>query len=150
MTTQAAIHDFLEQKVLAVAGVSRDPKKFGSAIYRELKTKGYTVYPINPNAQTIEGDPCYPNLAALPAQVGGVVIVTPPAQSEQLVREAARLGIRRVWLQQGSDSPAALQFCQQNGINVVAGECIFMFSEPAAWFHRAHRWVNTLIGKKPV
>lgn len=150
MTTQAAITDFYAQKALAVAGVSRDPKKFGNAIYRELKTKGYTVYPINPNTQTVEGDPCYPNLTALPVQVGGVVIVTPPAQTEQLVREAARLGICRLWLQQGSESPAALKFCQENGINVVSGECIFMYSEPAAWFHRAHRWVNAVVGKKPV
>ncbi len=149
MTTKAAIEDFYAQKVLAVAGVSRDPKKFGNAIYRDLKAKGYTVYPINPNAQTIEGDPCYPNLSALPAQVAGLVIATPPAQTEQIVREAAGLGIRRIWLQQGSESPAALKICQENKIDTISGECIFMYSEPTNWMHKAHRWVNTMIGKKP-
>ncbi len=149
MTTKAAIEQFLGLKVLAVAGASRDAKKFGYAVYRELKEKGHTVYPVNPNAQTIDGDPCYASLAALPGVPDGLVIVTPPAQTEQLLREAVQAGIRHIWLQQGAESAAALQFCQQNGLSVVSGECIFMYREPAAWFHKAHRWVNGVIGKAP-
>ena len=149
MTTKAAIDEFMAQKTLAVAGVSRNVNKFGYRVYKELKDKGYTVYPVNPNAETIEGDVCYPTLAALPETPGGLVIITPPAQSEQLVRDAAKTGITYVWLQQGAESRAALQFCEENGIQYIAGECIFMFSEPAAWFHRAHRFVNTLVGKAP-
>lgn len=149
MTTKAAIDQFLGLKVLAVAGASRDTKKFGYAVYHELKEKGHTVYPVNPHAETIDGDACYPTLAALPAVPDGLVIVTPPAQTEQLVREAAQAGIRHIWLQQGAESTAAVQFCQQNGLALVAGECIFMYGEPSAWFHRAHRWVNSVIGKGP-
>ena len=147
MTTKAAVQDFLSQKVLAVVGVSRDAKKFGCAVYNDLKTKGYTVYPINPKAETIGSDKCYPSLADLPEKPGGVIIVTSPAQTEQVVRQAAQAGIARVWLQQGSETPAAIEFCKQNGIAVISGECIFMYSEPSAWFHRAHRFVNTLVGK---
>jgi uncharacterized protein len=149
MTTKAEIDQFLALKVMAVAGASRNPQKFGYAVYRELKDKGHTVYPVNPNAEAIDGDRCYPNLAALPGVPDGLVIVTPPAQTEQLVREAAQAGIRHIWLQQGADSPAAVQFCRQNGLALVAGECIFMYQEPSAWFHRAHRWVNKVIGKEP-
>ena len=147
MTTKIAVQDFLSQKVLAVAGASRDAKKFGYAVYKDLKTKGYTVYPINPKAETIDGDKCYPALADLPEKPGGVVIVTPSGQCEQMVRQAAQAGIPRVWLQQGAETPAAIQFCQQNGIAAITGECIFMYSEPTAWFHRAHRFVNALVGK---
>ena len=99
--------------------------------------------------KSIEGDTCYASLAGLPETPGGLVIITPPAQSEQLVRDAAKAGITHVWMQQGAQSTAAVQFCEQNGIQYIAGECIFMFSEPAAWFHRAHRWVNNLAGKAP-
>ena len=149
MTTKAAIEEFMAQKTLAVAGVSRNVNKFGYQVYKELKNKGYTVYPINPNAETIDGDPCYPSLAALPEIPAGLVLITQPAQSEQLVRDAAKAGISHIWMQQGAQSKAAVQFCEDNGIHYVAGECIFMFSEPAAWFHRAHRWINNLVGKAP-
>jgi len=97
MTTKAAIEQFLALKVLVVAGASRDTKKFGYAVYRDLKDKGFTVYPVNPNAQTIDGERCYPTLAALPGVPEGLVIVTPPAQTEQLVRDAAQAGIRHIW-----------------------------------------------------
>ncbi len=147
MTSKAAVQDFLSQKVLAVVGASRDPKKFGFMVYSDLKAKGYTVYPINPKAETIAGDKCYASLADLPEKPAGVVIVTPATQAEAMVNQAAQAGIPRVWLQQGSETPAAIQFCQQNGIAAISGECIFMYAEPTAWFHRAHRFVNALVGK---
>jgi len=150
MTSKALMDEFYAQKTLAVAGVSRNPQKFGTMVYRELKAKGYTVYPVNPNTPTIEGDPCYPNLGALPGPVGGLIISTLPAQSEQLVKDAAQAGIKYVWLQQGSESPAAIKFCQDNGIQVVIGECVFMYAEPVGFLHKIHRFVNTISGKKPV
>ena len=72
-----------------------------------------------------------------------------PAQTQQVVRDAAAAGIRRVWLQQGAESAAAIRFCEENGISTVHGECILMFAEPAAFYHRAHRWVWKLLGKLP-
>jgi predicted CoA-binding protein len=150
MTSKALLDAFYAQKTLAVAGVSRNPQKFGTMVYRELKAKGYTVYAVNPSAQTIEGDPCYPNLGALPGPVGGLIISTPPAQSEQLVKDAAQAGVKYVWLQRGSESPAAIKFCQDNGIQVVFGECVFMYAEPVGFLHKIHRFVNTVSGKKPV
>ena len=149
MTTKAAIDEFMALKKLAVAGASRNVNKFGYRVYRELKDKGYTVYPINPNAETIDDAPCYASVTALPERPDGLILVTPPAQSAALVREAVQAGITHVWLQQGAFTPEAVEVCRQNGINYIAGECIFMFSEPAAWFHRAHRWINTLVGKAP-
>ena len=149
MTTKAAIEGFFSQPVLAVVGASRNPQKFGNWAYKELKTRGCRVLAINPNAQTIEGDPCYPSLAALPEKVGGLLITTQPAASEQLVREAAGLGISQIWLQQGSESPAALQFCQEHGMNVVVGECILMYHPNAAFPHRIHKFFKETFGGKP-
>ncbi len=149
MTSKAAVTDFVGLRKLAVVGVSRQGKKFGNFAFRELRAKGYELFPVHPQAETIEGERCYASLGALPGPVDGLLIVVPPAQTEQVVRDAAAAGIRRVWMQQGAASPAAIKFCQENGISEVHGECILMFTEPAAWWHRAHRWVWKLLGKLP-
>ena len=149
MTSRAVVDDFVSQRKLAVVGVSRKKMKFGNMAFKELRGKGYQLFPVHPHAETIEGERCYPSLAALPEPVDGILVVVPPAQAEQVVRDAAAAGIRRVWLQQGAESAAAIRFCEENGISAVHGECILMFAEPAAWFHRAHRWVWKLLGKLP-
>ena len=149
MTTKAVVDDFIAQKKLAVVGVSRDPKKFGNAAYRELKAKGYRVFPINRNVDSIEGDRCYANLNALPEKVEGVLIVVPPRETEQVVHEVDAAGIKRVWMQQGSESDAAVRFCQEHGISEVHGECIMMFAQPVQSFHRWHRGAWRLFGKLP-
>jgi predicted CoA-binding protein len=149
MTNQSAVNDFLAQRTLAVVGVSRSGKKFGNTIFRELKAKGYKLYPVNPNAESVEGERCYPSLSALPEPVDGVLIVVPPAETERVVHEAAAAGIRRVWMQQGAQSEAAVRFCAENGISAVAGECVLMFAEPSAFYHQMHRWVWGVLGKLP-
>ena len=149
MTSRAAVEGFLAQKDLAVVGVSRSGKKFGNAAYRELKEKGYNLFPIHPEADELEGDKCYPSFQDLPALVGGALIILPPEQTEKVVREAAGAGIKRVWMQQGAESSEALGFCSENGIEAVSGECILMFAEPSKFYHRIHRWVWKLAGKLP-
>lgn len=149
MTSQTVVNDFVGQKSLAVVGVSRQPKKFGTYAYKELRKRGYHVFPVNPQAETIEGDRCYPSLAALPEPVGGVLVVVPPSQTEQVVREAAEAGIKRVWIQQGAASPEAIRFCEEKGISEVHGECILMFAGQVDSFHRFHRFVWKILGKLP-
>jgi predicted CoA-binding protein len=96
MTSKAVVEDFLAQRTLAVVGASRDGKKFGNKVYKDLIRKGYETYPVNPNADVVDGKRCYPDLSALPEAVDGVVFVVPPAQTEKVVREVAELGpVRR-------------------------------------------------------
>jgi uncharacterized protein len=147
--TQLAISDFLSQRELALVGISRGGRKFGNMVFKELKAKGYQVYPVHPQAPEIAGQPCWPSLRNLPAKVGGVVVVVPPTETEKIVSEMVSAGITRVWMQQGSQSAEAIRLCQENGISVVSGECILMFAEPAAFFHRAHRWIWRVLGKLP-
>ncbi len=149
MTSKSSIENFLSQKSIAVVGVSRNPKKFGNVIYRELKKKGYNLFPINPNAEKIEGDNCYPNLLSLPEKIDAVVINVPPNQTEKVVREVKQAQIKRVWMQQGSQSKKAEDYCLENGIDCISNECILMFAEPAGFVHRAHRWVWGVMGKLP-
>lgn len=147
--TREDIDEFLALPVLAVVGASRGGRKFGNAAYRELRSHGRRVFAVHPSAAAIEGDPAFRSLSQLPAPVDGVLIVVPPAETEKVVREAAEAGIRRVWMQQGAQSRAAIHFCAERGIQVVHGHCILMFLEPAHFLHRAHRWVWGVVGRLP-
>ena len=149
MSTKATINEFLGSKTLAVVGVSSKRRGFGYTVYHDLKGKGYKVYPVNPNTNAIDGNPCYPDVRLLPEKVDGVVLVIPPEQTEQVVAEVAEAGIKRAWMQQGAESDAAIRFCEERGISVVHGECIIMFATPAAFPHRVHRWVRGVVGKLP-
>ena len=149
MNSKKNVENFLAQEKIAVVGVSRKKTKFGNAIYKELKQKGYKVFPVNPNMQSFEGDICYPDLLSLPEKVNAVVINVPPVQTEKVVKEAKEAGINKVWLQQGSQSEDAVKFCEENGIDCVSNECILMFAQPSAFIHRAHKWVWSVLGKLP-
>jgi predicted CoA-binding protein len=115
------IASFLDRKnVFAVVGVSRDPTKYGHRVYRDLRSAGYKVYAINPNASEILGDRCYPSLEALPVKPDVVDVVVPPRVTEAVVKTCKKLGIKKVWMQPGSESEKAIEFCEKNDIEVVS------------------------------
>ena len=114
------------ENVFAVVGASRDPKKYGYQVYRDLLNAGYRVYCVNPNATEILGNKCYPNLEALPVKPDVVDVVVPPKITEQTVKICKKLGITKVWMQPGSESEAAIKFCEENSIGVVHGVCVMV------------------------
>lgn len=152
-TLQRAAADFLAQRSLAVAGVSRNPAEAANAIYRRLRDAGYAVYAVNPSAEEVEGDPCYPTLAAVPAAIDGVVIVTPPEATTALVEDCAALGIARVWMHRGigpgSVSESAVARCRDYGIAVIPGACPMMFLDPVDVGHRCIRAISRFTGHLP-
>jgi uncharacterized protein len=148
VTSQSSVEQFLAQRSFGLVGVSRSGKKFGNTVLRELAKRGYRVSVVHPEVAEIDGVRCYPSVSALPDEVGGLVLVVPPEQTERIVREAAAKGVRRIWMQQGAESAAAIELCRGSGIDVVHGECILMFAEPAG-FHRFHRWLWKVFGKLP-
>jgi predicted CoA-binding protein len=121
------IEDFLEKgNVFAVVGASRDSSKYGHQVYRDLRAGGYKVYPVNPNADEILGDKCYPSLESLPETPQVVDLVVPPKVTNQIVKVCKKLGIGKVWMQPGSESETALKFCEENSIEVVHGVCVMV------------------------
>jgi predicted CoA-binding protein len=121
------IEDFLEKSnVFAVVGASRDHRKYGHQVYKDLRTAGYKVYPVNPNATEILGDKCYPNVGSLPEKPQVVDLVVPPQVTNQIVKVCKKLGIEKVWMQPGSESETALNFCKENNIEVVHGVCVMV------------------------
>ncbi len=149
----ATIEDFLAQRRIAVAGVSRNKNEAANAVYRKLRGAGYEVFAVNPNAQEVEGDTCFADLSSVPGGVDGVVIATHPAVSEQVARGCAEAGVTRVWIHrsfgQGSVSEEAVRVCKENGIAVIAGGCPLMFCEPVDIAHRCMRWFLGVRGRLP-
>ncbi len=117
------IEEFINQRVWAIVGASMDPVKYGNQIFRDLREAGYTIYGVNPRGGEIEGQKLYPTLSDLPEKPAVVDIVVPPAVTEEIVRQCAQLGLKRVWLQPGSESEAAIRSCQEQGIKVVHDTC---------------------------
>lgn len=127
MSTHALIEHILDQRRFAVSGASRDPAKFGYKVYQTLKAAGYTVYAVNPNADSIDGDPCYPSLDNVPGPLDCVVTVTPPEITEQTVATAGHLRIPYLWMQPGSESNAVFNLARGYSMQIVSGgPCIMV------------------------
>jgi predicted CoA-binding protein len=141
------ITDFIQNKRLALVGASRDGKSFGNMAAKELRERGYAVLLVHPQATEIDGQACYPDLKAVQGQVEGVVVCVPPAQAEGVLRQAGELGMKRVWLQQGAQTPQLVALGQQLGLNMVSGKCILMYAEPVRSIHKFHRGFMKLIGR---
>lgn len=127
---QEYIQDFLDQEIWAVVGVSRDSTKYGSKVYQKLKKSGYTVYPINPNLSEIDEDPCFPSLSALPVLPDVVSLIVPPRVTEQIIDECAQLGITRIWMQPGAESPEALRKGHEKSLKLIDNECVLVQARP--------------------
>jgi predicted CoA-binding protein len=133
---QELIDRILQCQRFAVIGASRDITKYGYLVYRSLKESGKTVYPVNPNADSIDGNRCYESLSKLPEVPQVVVLVVPPSVSEEAVLDCARLGIKLVWMQEGAESEEAVQRCHQAGIEVVyGGPCIMVLLRTHGYWH---------------
>ncbi len=149
-----AAEQFLDNQRIAVTGVSRKAQGHGSnTVYQRLRQRGYEVFAVNPEATEVEGDPAYPNLAAIPGGVQAVVIGTRPEHADATVREAAELGITQVWMHRsfggGSVSPSAADWGRERGLTVIEGGCPLMFGAASDGAHRFMCRLLTLTGKVP-
>jgi len=150
----AAAEQFLTARRIAVTGVSRTPGGHGSnVVYQRLRETGYEVFAVNPNAETVEGDRCYPDLRSIPGGVEAVVVATRPEHAAATVREAAALGITQVWMHRsvdrGSVDDAATAAGRAAGMTVIDGGCPLMFGPTADRAHRVMCRVMTWTGRVP-
>jgi predicted CoA-binding protein len=153
MASKQAIDSFLSCRHLAVVGVSRDPKDFSRAVLRAFVERGYDAVPVNPAGGEAEGRRSVGRVGDVQPPPEAALVMTPPAVTAQVVRECAEAGVRRVWMHrgggQGAVSPEAVAFCRERGIEVVDGECPFMFLPDAGFFHGVHRFFRRLGGRFP-
>ena len=127
LTEADRIVAFLASGSFAVVGASTDRSKYGNKVLRCYQQHGRKVYPVNPKAPEVEGLRAYPSLAALPEPVPAISVITPPAATEQVVREAHAAGVKHVWMQPGAESDEAIRTAEALGMNVIAdGPCLLV------------------------
>ena len=153
-TVAEAAADFLAQKRIAVAGVSRKAAGHGgNYVYTTLRKRGYEVFAVNPNADTVEGDPCFHTLADIPGGVDAVVIATNPSATGDVVAQCVALGVKRVWMHRsfggGSVDDTATKAGRDAGLTVIAGACPLMFGDKADFGHKCMKFVIGFTGSKP-
>jgi predicted CoA-binding protein len=153
MTTRNAIDELLGVKRLAVVGVSRNPKDFTRRLFREMRSRGYDLVPVHPEAAEVEGVPAVARVADASPPVDAALLLTKPAVTGEVVRQCHAAGIRRIWMYRavgaGAVNPQAVDFCQTNGMTLVAGECPFMFLPGSGFPHNFHASCRKLLGSYP-
>jgi predicted CoA-binding protein len=153
-TVKEAASEFLALQRIAVTGVSRHAADHGSnAVYKRLRDRGYEVFAVNPNADEVEGDPCYHSLREIPGGVDAVVIATRPERAEDTMRECEELGITHTWMHrsfgEGSVCDKATVYGREHGMTVIDGGCPLMFEPTADFPHKIMRAWFTHRGKVP-
>jgi hypothetical protein len=154
------VKDFLAQKKIAVVGVSEKRDTGCNLVYTKFKDNGYQVYAVSPHLNTFKGDPCYPDLKAIPEKPQAVFILANPAVTDQIVRECVELGVTHVWMHcmmgtkpglaadATSVSADAVKMCRENGIKVIPGSCPNQFLKPDVG-HGMMRGLWGLLGFMP-
>lgn len=123
------LHD--PQATIALVGATDNPAKYGNRIFKDLRSKGFIVWPVNPQRDTVEGVEAYPTVADLPGSPSIVDIVVPPRFTLHVLKQCLELGYMNVWVQPGAESPEVLSFLEENGFNYLAGGPCIMVEAPA-------------------
>jgi uncharacterized protein len=144
------IEDFLKRKRIAIAGVSRNHKKFGYQTFKNLSEMGYTIIPVNPNADKIDDVKCYQKISDLPSDLESILIMTGKDHSDQVLRESIQKGIKNIWVQQMSDTRETLKIAEEYQKEIIFRECIYMFAEPVKGMHKFHKALKKLFGRLPM
>ena len=150
-----AARTFLDSTRIAVAGVSRESggAHGGNVVYGRLKERGYDVFPVNPRATEVEGDPCYPDIGSIPGGVDAVVIATTPEVAPSVMQQCIDAGVTKVWMHRaigaGSVSHEAADLGRGSGVLVIDGGCPLMFKPTDDMAHRIMKSILTITKAVP-
>lgn len=148
-----SIEDFLAQRRIAMIGVSRNPKDFSAVLFDELRKRGYDMVPVNPEAGEVLGLTCFARVQEIQPPVDAALLMTTAEVTDTVVSDCAAAGIRRIWMYRaggrGAVSAKAVAFCQEHGIQVVPGQCPFMFLPGAGGVHKFHGLIRKITGRYP-
>ncbi len=115
-----------DTRTIAVVGLSTDPQRASWFVASYLKKAGYRVIPVNPKADRILGETCYPDLASIPGTVDMVDVFRPAAECLAVARQAAAIGARSLWLQLKLVNIEAAELAASSGMAVVIDRCVKM------------------------
>lgn len=149
MISNENIEKFFGPQKMAIAGVSRNPKKFSTSVFNELRKKGIDAVPVNPHTDNINGAKCYRKLSDVPEEYRQLLIMTPKSQTDNVFTDALNAGYKNVWIQQMSDTETSVQLGKEHLDNFIYGKCIMMFALPVKGIHAFHRGIVKLFGRLP-
>lgn len=121
------LRDILEQsQVIAIVGESNDHYYTSYQVAQYLKEMGYTVYPVNPNIDEVDGDKSYPSLQDVPEPIDIVDVFRTPEFLDEVVDAAISVGAKTLWAQLGviSLDERPERKALQAGLKVVSNMCI--------------------------
>jgi len=124
-TNESTMRDILSNaKTIAVVGHSDKSHRTSYQIADYLRRAGYTVYPVNPTVDEIDGEPSYASLADVPAPIDIVNVFRRSEHLTRVVQDAIEVGATTVWTQLGVDDPEARQMALEAGLNIATDRCI--------------------------
>lgn len=148
------IEEFIAQKRIAVVGVSSNPRNFSVTLFREFRRQGYDAVPVNPGLSSVENQACFARVQDIQPPVQAALLMTSPSVTETVVKDCAEAGIRRVWMYRaggaGAVSGKAVAYCEEHGIDLIPGECPFMFFRAPGGIHRFHGFLRKITGRYPL
>jgi len=106
-------------ETVAIIGASNDRGKFGNKAVRAYLKQGYTVFPVNPKEETIEGIKAYKSILEIPDEVDRVSVYLPPKLTVAVLDEIARKGTKALFLNPGSESEAAVEKARALGLDPI-------------------------------
>jgi len=109
---------------IAVVGLSDNPERTSYMVSAAMQAKGYRIIPVNPNAETILGEKCYPSLRDIPEAVDIVNVFRRSEHTPPVAAEAVAIGAKVLWLQLGIHNDEAVEIAQQGGLQVLTDRCI--------------------------
>jgi alkanesulfonate monooxygenase SsuD/methylene tetrahydromethanopterin reductase-like flavin-dependent oxidoreductase (luciferase family) len=113
-----------QTKTIAVVGASASEDKPAHEIPRYLQSQGYRILPVNPRGGEIFGETVYRSLLDIDVPVDVVDVFRPPAEAEEVAREAVAIGAKTLWFQPGTHTDEAIRLASRAGITVVAKRCM--------------------------
>jgi predicted CoA-binding protein len=152
-TTTDKARRFLSHKRIAVVGVSRSRADFSRMVLRELLRRGYDAVPVSLTAEEAEGRRCFSRLPEIQPPVAGALLLTPPAQTQEAVRDCLEAGIRSIWMHRGAGAgaatPEAVALCRAADVELVSDLCPFMVLSDAGLLHRVHGFLRRRTHRHP-
>ncbi len=116
----------LPDPLIAVVGATDHPTKYGGRIYRDLKTKGYRVVPVNPGRATVDGDMTFGSVGDLPERPDIINVVVPPSRTLLILDQIADMDDIAVWIQPGAADDAVRKRVNELGITALIDACIMI------------------------
>lgn len=109
---------------IAVVGLSDNPERVSYMVSEAMQKKGYTIIPVNPNAEMILGQKSYAKLSDIPIPVDIVNVFRRSEHTPPVAEEAAAIGAKVLWLQLGIANDEAADIAARGGLTVIMDRCI--------------------------